>query len=69
MPSTNNIDIEFLAKLYHESEISKIKRNDIKKKKWQGIAVKCCNEKNLPLMDYRILSRKWSKSVTSAQKI
>ena len=68
MPSTNNIDTEFLATLYHESNISKIKSTDVKKRKWQGIAIKYCNEKNLPLMDYKILSRKWSKLVSSAQR-
>ena len=68
MPSTNNIDTEFLATLYRESNISKIKSTDVKKRKWQGIAIKYCNEKNLPLMDYKILSRKWSKLVSSAQR-
>ena len=69
MPSTYNIDIEFLAKLYRESDLAKIKWNHIKKQKWQLIAVNYCNVKNIPLIDYKILSRKWSKSVTSAQKI
>ena len=68
MPSTNNIDTEFLAQLYRESHISKIKSTDAKKKKWQGIAIKYCDEKNLPLMDYKILMRKWSKLVSSAQR-
>ena len=68
MPSTNNIDTEYLAQLYRESQISKIKSTDIKRKKWQGIAVKYCDEKNLPLMDYKILMRKWSKLVSSAQR-
>ena len=68
MPSTNNIDAELLATLNHESHISKIKSTRVKKKKCQGIAVKYSDEKNLPLMDYKILMRKWSKLVSSAQR-
>ena len=64
MPSSNQIDMEYLAKLYRESDINKIRRNSIKKKKWQEMTVKYCKEKNLPLMDHKILSRKWSKSLT-----
>ena len=67
-PSSNNIDIEFLAKLYQDSKISRIKKNSIKKKKWQEITVKYCNEKNLPLMDYKTLSRKWSRVYNYARK-
>ena len=67
-PSSNNIDIEFLAKLYQDSKISGIKKNSIKKKKWQEITVKYCNEKNLPLMDYKTLSRKWSRVFNYARK-
>ena len=69
MPASNNIDIELLAKLYQESDMNKIKRTDIKKKKWQGIAVKYCEEKNLPLIPHKTLMHKWSKSVTTAQRM
>ena len=67
-PSSNNIDIEFLAKLYQDSKISRIKKNSIKKKIWQEITIKYCNEKNLPLMDYKTLSRKWSRVYNYARK-
>ena len=67
-PASYGIDMELLAKLYQESDMSKIKRNDIKKTKWQEIAVKYCNEKKIPLMSHIILMRKWSKSLTNAKK-
>ena len=67
-PASYGIDMELLAKLYQESDMNKIKRNDIKKTKWQEIAVKYCNEKNIPLMSHIILMRKWSKSLTNAKK-
>ena len=68
MPSSNNIDMDLLGKLYRVSEISNIKRTDIKKTKWQEIAMQYCSLKNVPLMDHRTLLRKWSKVVTSARK-
>ena len=64
----NNIDLELLGKLYRESQISDIKRNSIKKTKWQEIAMKYSNQKNLPLMDYKILLRKWSRVVKLDRK-
>ena len=67
-PSSNNIDIELLAKLYQDSKISRIKKNSIKKEKWQEITIKYCDEKNLPLMDYKTLLRKWSRVFNYARK-
>ena len=68
MPPSSGIDIELLAKLYQESGINSVKRNAIKKEKWLEIATKYCTEKSLPLVDYKILSRKWSKLVILAKK-
>ena len=71
MPASNNIDIELLAKIYQKSGLTSISEgqsNAIKKEKWQVITVKYCSEKNLPLMDYKTLQRKWSKFYTKAKK-
>ena len=71
MPASNNIDIELLAKLYQKSGLTSRQegqRNAIKKEKWQVITVKYCREKNLPLMDYKTLSRKWSRVFNYARK-
>lgn len=67
-PPGYNIDIELLARLYGESGIFNCKRNDMKTAKWKKVAVLYSHKKNVPLINYKFLLKKWSKTITAAQK-
>ena len=61
-------DNELLAKLFRDSNILKCKTNQVKRDKWKKIAEEYCKEKNIELIDHKLLSRKWARLVKAAQK-